>query len=268
MRCWNIILRQNISVPRHRFLCKINGWKGITKKFSGGGVRAHNAYSQEKLEQDCIRSGDVEGLKHALDIPLGGKLGILAKDLVRSKKNLSIVVVAISTRSALEGGVSSEAAYALSDSYIRQIEAETNMANLLLIVRSAQMAFTRLVKAHKDGKKTFHPLVDKCLNLIFENIHNKITVAELAEQLNVNPNYLSKLFHEKMGITIMDYCKTQKVQLAKNQLVYTNCSPKEIAYSLGFASQSHFGKVFKEITGMTPGNYQKRYETGGENKKY
>ena len=110
--------------------------------------------------------------------------------------------------------------------------------------------------------------MDKCLNLIFENIHNKITVAELAEQLNVNPNYLSKLFHEKMGITIMDYCKTQKVQLAKNQLVYTNCSPKEIAYSLGFASQSHFGKVFKEITGMTPGNYQKRYETGGENKKY
>ena len=48
-----------------------NQWMERDNEKIFGGVRAHNAYSQEKLEQDCIRSGDVEGLKHALDIPLG-----------------------------------------------------------------------------------------------------------------------------------------------------------------------------------------------------
>lgn len=225
-----------------------------------GGALSHNSYTQERLEQECITNGDVEGLKKAIEAPLNGQLGILAKEKMRSNKNLCIVVVAISSRAALRGGVHSELVYSLSDRYINMIEEENNIANLYYIARNAEMDFARLVKEYKERKIRVYPLVDKCIDLIIENIHNKISVAELAEALNVSPNYLSKVFHEKMGETIVDYSKKTKIQMAKTQLLYTDIPLKEIAYSLGFSSQSHFGKVFKDVTGMTPLDYKKGIE--------
>ena len=218
----------------------------------------HNSYSQERREQESIRNGDLEGLMRALEEPMGGQPGILAGDELRSNKNLCIVVIAISTRSALAGGLNAEQAYSLSDSYICQIEEETDRMKMLAITRNAEIDFAKRVRELKD-KKRMHPLIDKCLNLIFQRLHSKITVAELAAELNVNPDYLSKLFHDKMGMTIVNYCKQEKVRLAQNQLVYSDYSLEEIAYYLGFASQSHFGKIFKEITGMTPGRYRETY---------
>ncbi len=225
-----------------------------------GEVPSHNSYAQERLEQNCIANGDVEGLKRAIEAPLNGQIGILAKEKIRSSKNISIVVIAISTRSALRGGVYSEIAYSLSDKYINLVEEETNIANLYYIVRNAEMDFARLVKECKDKKTRAYPLVDKCIDMIVKNIHSKISVAELAAALNVSPNYLSRVFHEQMGETIVDYIKNTKIQAAKTQLLYTDIPLKEIAYSLGFSSQSHFGKVFKEITGMTPMNYKNGIE--------
>ncbi len=225
-----------------------------------GGVPSHNSYVQERLEQECIVNGDVEGLKRAIEAPLNGQVGILAKEKIRSSKNTCIVVIAISTRSALRGGVYSEIAYSLSDKYINLIEEETNIANLYYIARNAEMDFARLVKEYKEKKVRVYPLVDKCIDLIIENIHNKISVAELADTLKVSPNYLSKVFHEKMGETIVDYSKKTKIQMAKTQLLYTDIPLKEIAYGLGFSSQSHFGKVFKEVTGVTPLDYKKGIE--------
>lgn len=218
----------------------------------------HNSYSQERREQDSIRNGDLEGLRRALDEPMGGQPGILAGNELRSNKNLCIVVIAISTRSALAGGLNAEQAYSLSDSYICQIEEETDLMRMSVITRNAEMDFARRVRELKD-KKRMHPLIDKCLNLIFSKLHSKITIGELAEALNINPDYLSRLFHEKMGMTIIEYCKQEKVRLAQNQLIYSDYSLEEIAYYLGFSSQSHFGKTFKEITGMTPGRYRETY---------
>ena len=218
----------------------------------------HNSYSQEQREQDSIRNGDLEGLKRALNEPMGGQPGILASDELRSTKNLCIVVIAISTRSALAGGLNVEQAYSLSDSYICQIEDETDIMKMSVITRNAEIDFAKRVRELKD-KKRMHPLIDKCLNLIFRSLHSKITVGELARELDVNPDYLSKVFHEKMGMTIVAYCKQEKVRLAQNQLVYSDYTLEEIAYYLGFASQSHFGKTFKEITGMTPGRYRETY---------
>jgi len=51
----------------------------------------------------------------------------------------------------------------------------------------------------------------------------------------------------------------EKIALAKNLLIYSPSSYGEIAATLGFSSQSHMGKHFKEITGMTPIQFRKRY---------
>ena len=59
-----------------------------------------------------------------------------------------------------------------------------------------------------------------------------------------------------MGITIMNYAKKIRIERAKVLLLTTNESILEIALTLGFHDQSHFYKVFKSFTGMSPSKYR------------
>ncbi len=55
------------------------------------------------------------------------------------------------------------------------------------------------------------------------------------------------------------YILTEKINLAKNLLVYTQSDISDIASTIGFSSQSHIGTVFRKQTGMTPAQYRKQY---------
>ena len=52
---------------------------------------------------------------------------------------------------------------------------------------------------------------------------------------------------------LTNYIAHVKIEAAKKKLLYTRDSYEEIAYALGFSTQSHFGQVFKKYAGMTPG---------------
>ena len=60
-------------------------------------------------------------------------------------------------------------------------------------------------------------------------------------------------------MTIQQYIRKEKVRLAENLLRYSEYDVKEIASYLAFCSQSHFGKVFKEYTGLTPTKYRDKF---------
>ena len=77
----------------------------------------------------------------------------------------------------------------------------------------------------------------------------------------VTPGYLSKVFRDVTGMTVMQYMMKEKTEHCQNLLKYSHYSFEEIAYYFGFCSQSHFGQVFKKWTGMTPRQYRETYGT-------
>lgn len=168
-------------------------------------------------------------------------------------------------QAAIEGGLNSEPVFALMDSFICQLEELDSRENVFLLLKEACSQFARNVGERKEllSENQAHLLVERCENMIFARLHEKITVKELAGVLSVNPDYLSRLFREQRGITIVEYIQREKVRLARNLLVYSEYSLDQIAYYLGFSSQSHFGKVFKRITHMSPGNYRRQYAVYG-----
>lgn len=223
----------------------------------------HNPYSQEKREQDSIRTGNPEALQKSFQEIYVGKMGTLAHNSLRNAKNLSIVVVTLAIRSAIEGGVLPEIAYSLSDAYIQRIEEMTNEGEVLALGRQAEIELCCLVR-DTAGDKQQNPVILKCKELVLQRMHAKISIGELAEELELNANYLSQLFVKEEGITLKDYIAREKIHFAKQQLIYTDDTYESIAYSYAFFSQSHFGRVFKKWTGMTPGQYRTRY---GKEKK-
>lgn len=90
-------------------------------------------------------------------------------------------------------------------------------------------------------------------NLIDKGIPN---VGYFASELNLSPNYLSDLLKKFTGKTTQEYIHLQMINKAKALLWGSGKSVSEIAYGLGFEHQSHFTKLFKAKTGLSPSEYR------------
>lgn len=224
----------------------------------------HNPYDQEMREFGSIENGDLIQLEKSLQEDYDGTIGTLAKDPLRNLKNLGIVLVTLASRAAIRGGLSPEISFSLSDSYIQQIEECKDLALVAPLAHKAEFQYAEMVHEIKEKqkgilKKQKNPRINKCKDFIFSHLHNRITLEDLAAEADCNPNYLSQLFKECEGISISGYILQEKINRAKNLLIYSDYSYIEIATYLGFSSQSHLGTQFKKHTGYTLRQYREIY---------
>ena len=221
----------------------------------------HNPYSQEVREFSSIRNGDVEQLRKSIAEDYQGNVGTLAKNHLRSFQNIAIVLITLASRAAMEGGVLPELAYSLSDSYIQKIEEMHIPEAAVQLARQAEYHYAELVHEVKTSEKNQQVdfRINQCKEYIFSHLHGKLSTADIAEALHITPNYLSNLFKKEEGITITEYIQQEKIKLVKNMLIYSDYSYSTIAAYLGFSSQSHLGKIFKQFTGMTMHQYREKY---------
>jgi AraC-like DNA-binding protein len=217
----------------------------------------HNPYDREQREMKGIRTGNVQGLIQSIDEAFLGEYAVLSKNKLQSAKNLGIVGLAISARAAIEGGIPSEEAFSMNDSLILGVDKASTIGEIENIVRYGKIKYAERVQALNE-KKEENTIVEQCKNLIFQRMHSKIVVSELADDLHVSLEYLSTLFRKTEQTTISEYILKEKVRLAENLLIYSEYTIEKIGLYLGFSSQSHFGKVFKKYTGFTPNVYRKR----------
>ena len=224
----------------------------------------HNPYDQEMREFGSIENGDLIQLEKSLQEDYDGTIGTLAKDSLRNLKNLGIVLVTLVSRAAIRGGLSPEISFSLSDSYIQQIEECKDLALVAPLAHKAEFQYAEMVHEIKEKqkgilKKQKNPRINKCKDFIFSHLHDRITLEDLAAEADCNPNYLSQLFKECEGISISGYILQEKINRAKNLLIYSDYSYIEIATYLGFSSQSHLGTQFKKHTGYTLRQYREIY---------
>lgn len=224
----------------------------------------HNPYDQEMREFGSIENGDLIQLEKSLQEDYDGTIGTLAKDPLRNLKNLGIVLVTLASRAAIRGGLSPEISFSLSDSYIQQIEECKDLALVTPLAHKAEFQYAEMVHEIKEKqkgilKKQKNPRINKCKDFIFSHLHDRITLEDLAAEADCNPNYLSQLFKECEGISISGHILQEKINRAKNLLIYSDYSYIEIATYLGFSSQSHLGTQFKKHTGYTLRQYREIY---------
>ena len=224
----------------------------------------HNPYDQEMREFGSIENGDLIQLEKSLQEDYDGTIGTLAKDSLRNLKNLGIVLVTLASRAAIRGGLSPEISFSLSDSYIQQIEECKDLALVVPLAHKAEFQYAEMVHEIKEKqkgilKKQKNPRINKCKDFIFSHLHDRITLEDLAAEADCNPNSLSQLFKECEGISISGYILQEKINRAKNLLIYSDYSYIEIATYLGFSSQSHLGTQFKKHTGYTLRQYREIY---------
>jgi AraC family transcriptional regulator len=83
-----------------------------------------------------------------------------------------------------------------------------------------------------------------------------LKVQDIAAEIGVHPFHLSRVFRTVHRQSIGEYVQQLRVTYACKQLALPDNDLATTALSAGFADQSHFTKVFKNITGMTPGAFK------------
>lgn len=225
---------------------------------------SHNPYDQELREMTSIEQGNLDALQKSLSESYAGKIGRLAKDDLRNAKNLAIVNITLSCRAAIRGGIMPEISFSLSDTLIQKVEECNNIDTIHELMTALKYQYAYMVSEMKSTQENssarqenYH--VGRCKNYITSHLHGKLSLSRISEELSLNPSYLSALFRRCEGITISEYIRKQKLNLVQNLLIYSDFSYSEIASYLGFASQSHMGKQFKSMTGMTLREYRERF---------
>lgn len=86
---------------------------------------------------------------------------------------------------------------------------------------------------------------------------NKLNLsAYLSEKLNYEYSHLSRMFSDVEGRTIENFFIEQRIEKAKELLVYGQMTLSEIAYELDYSSTAHLSSQFKKVTGLTPSHFK------------
>ncbi len=99
--------------------------------------------------------------------------------------------------------------------------------------------------------------VKKAENMILEYYKTGITLEEIAEKLNLTPEYLSNQFHLEKGVKFSTYIKDFRIMKAKELLIGSKLKVCEVAEKVGYSDAKYFSKVFRDNTGQLPADYRK-----------
>ncbi len=107
-------------------------------------------------------------------------------------------------------------------------------------------------------------LIDHIKTVIIELIHYRKEMDEhinfsdfISKEVGYDYSYLSNLFSSVEGTTIEKYIIHQKIEKAKELLVYDELTLSEIAWQMGYSSVQHLSRQFKKVTGLTPSHFKK-----------
>lgn len=109
----------------------------------------------------------------------------------------------------------------------------------------------------KDLTKT--ELLKKVLHYIDHNYKQKLTVMDLASQIQMSEGHFSRFFKSLVLMTPMQYINTTRNNKACTLLQKSDRKMLDIAMDVGFQNQSYFIRLFKKQKGCTPREYRLRY---------
>ena len=157
------------------------------------------------------------------------------------------------------GGAEQEEIFGLNNHYLNQVSRLHNLDELSVWLSKILVRFTDCVFNFKNVKNK--DIIYKAIEFTNSNYMEKLTLEDVAKYVHLSPSYFSRLFKEETGYNFSAYLNTVRIEKSKKLLVNEDIPLADISNLVGFEEQSYFTRVFKKMTGTTPGKFR---ETRGQ----
>lgn len=231
---------------------------------SGFGQLRTDPYAQSKgfalkvYLLDCIRRGQWSNIKAVISTPsfLREMEQVFGDDLALAHMSYTFVW-SQAHRAAVEGGLSEESASRIYNRCFMKAQRITTIREFVELNEQACKEFSESVAAAAKEDTSLAPLVRQCRLYIREHIYEPLTVRQISEVMHFSKSHLAHVFKSETGDTLIDVIQQEKISEAKRLIDFAPLSLTEIGQRLGYCSQSHFTRVFHQITGTTPSQYRR-----------
>ena len=218
-------------------------------------------YDAENALNDAIASGDVEAARQAF-IAFGRlmqtpsqRFRLSSRDMLREFQNSARTINTLFRKAAESSHVPVYYIHELTTEYDYDIESAENVEKVAEIIVQMMEGYCALVKERSLEK--YSGLIRQAVFYIQRNLCGDISTAKIAGYINVTPNYLSNRFKAETGMTVTDYIRKCRMELAEDLLKDTALSVQDIALQVGINDAGYFAVQFKRQTGITPTEYRK-----------
>lgn len=106
--------------------------------------------------------------------------------------------------------------------------------------------------------------VKEAINFVEQNFQNDISVEDMAAFCNLNRNYFGKIFRNAVGKTPQEFLISYRMTKASELLKLTDMTIGNISNAVGYPSQLHFSRAFKNVYGIPPKEWRSRHKMTAE----
>ncbi|MDA3846779.1 MAG: AraC family transcriptional regulator [Vallitaleaceae bacterium] len=212
-------------------------------------------YVLERLFISKVISGDIDNVKILFKDQIKTHYFVnLGTEQLRPIKNNGIMFSTLLSRASIKGGVDPNIALHLADQYISRIEDTFRYSELMVLIEAMVIDFTDHVLQISEVNHV--SVVKKVSKYIHAHLSEVIRLNDVADYVDLSPNYFSSLFKREMGIAFADYLNQIRVKESQYLLETTDYSIVDIATATGFNNQNYFTTIFRKHTNTTPKQYR------------
>ena len=127
--------------------------------------------------------------------------------------------------------------------------------------------FEQRIATAEEPKEQEERVITGITRYLQEHLAEEVSLSVLAEEFHLNPQYISQLFKNEIGVGFLAYLTNIRMEKAKKLLLSTSFSVAEIAEQAGYGDYRVFTKAFKKTEGITPSQYRREFLDGGETRE-
>jgi transcriptional regulator GlxA family with amidase domain len=117
--------------------------------------------------------------------------------------------------------------------------------------------------AHLLSERTTRPNIRALQNWILDNLHEKLSVAQLAQKAMMSERHFTRVFQQETGMSTQEFIERCRFDHATSALADLTLSLKAVAARAHFTDEAHMRRVFQKKLGITPKLYRERFATTG-----
>ena len=247
--------RRQITAQQARLAEEIQARKSAEVAMNTIKTRALSISSLDKEHElkTMVRNGKKRVAQHLLENLLVDILEINSENIDTAKTRVVELVVIIS-RAAVEGGADLSTILPLNALFYQDILEITTSDELCLWSTNMLDNFMNHLEDNKNQKNL--QAIQKAAEYIRQNYRQKLTIDDIAQEVFLSPCYVSRIFKQDLGCTLMEYLTQVRVEEAKIMLKNPKYNVMQAAEESGFEDPGYFTRVFKKLEGITPSRYK------------